>query len=190
MSLLSVLSIPDPVLKQVAQPIENITAEHVKLLKNMVETMYDDRGIGLAANQIGNLERLIVMDVPEGCWQYEDKNAETLQIIPGKSRDESRKPLMMINPEITWESEQQSRYEEGCLSVPGHYADVVRPASVRLKYIDENGQEQEMEADGLPSHCIQHEIDHLNGIVFIDHISALKRNMIIKKIKKEQKHIL
>eukprot|EP01092_Planopodium_desertum_P002320 TRINITY_DN13668_c0_g1_i1.p1 TRINITY_DN13668_c0_g1~~TRINITY_DN13668_c0_g1_i1.p1 ORF type:complete len:135 (+),score=39.91 TRINITY_DN13668_c0_g1_i1:1-405(+) len=129
--------------------------------------MYAAPGIGLAAPQIGVMKRLVVMDVSD------DK--------------EKPQPLKLVNPEIIWESEDTSVYQEGCLSIPEQYADVERPAEVGLRYLDENGKEHEIEADGLLATCIQHELDHLDGILFTDYLSALKRNMILKKVQKLQK---
>jgi peptide deformylase len=133
----------------------------------MLETMYDAPGIGLAAPQIGLTKRLIVIDVA--------------------GKDEEPQPLKIVNPEIVWSSDEESTYEEGCLSLPGHYADVTRPAAVRVKYLDETGAAQEIEADGLLATCLQHEIDHIDGVLFIDHLSALKRNMILRKMTKAKK---
>ena len=129
--------------------------------------MYAAPGIGLAAPQIGVMKRVVVMDVSD------DK--------------EKPQPLKLVNPEIIWESEDTSVYQEGCLSIPEQYADVERPAEVGLRYLDENGKEHEIEADGLLATCIQHELDHLDGILFTDYLSALKRNMILKKVQKLQK---
>ncbi|MFA7457007.1 MAG: peptide deformylase [Micavibrio sp.] len=164
-----ILIIPDPALKAVANKVENIDDSTRKQMDLMLETMYRAPGIGLAANQVGILNRVLVMDVA----QRED----------GEGRD----PVFMINPEIIWESEEPSTWEEGCLSIPGQYADVVRPLQVRVRYADYHGKEQEGLFEGLASHCVQHEIDHLNGVLFIDHISALKRNMIVKRVKKQQR---
>ena len=163
MALLPIIHVPDDVLRQTAQPVQEVTAATRKLLDDMAETMYDAPGIGLAANQVGSLERVIVMDC---------------------GPDDSPELWRMINPEIIWESDGTSTLEEGCLSIPGHNAEVVRPASVRARYIDIDGKPQEMEADGLLAACIQHEIDHLNGVLFIDHLSRLKKSMIWKKVLK------
>ena len=135
----------------------------------MVETMYSAPGIGLAAVQIGVLKRLIVIDI---------------------SKDDKKKnPLFLINPEITFRSKKTSTYEEGCLSLPGHFAEVERPAECHLNFLDYYGKKKDLKADGLLATCIQHEVDHLNGILFIDHISKLKRDMIIKKLKKSKKEL-
>jgi peptide deformylase len=131
--------------------------------------MYGAPGIGLAANQVGKLNRLFVMDV-----NY-------------RKNDQSRDATVLINPEIIWRSEEMSVMEEGCLSIPQQYADVERPRIVRVKYIDLNGQFQEMEGSDLTSHCLQHELDHLNGVLFVDYLSRLKRNMILRKVDKMKK---
>lgn len=166
MSLLPIIIVPDPVLKEVAQPIENITEAIQKQAADMIETMYNAPGIGLAANQVGMLNRLFVMDV-----NY-------------RKNDQSRDAVILINPEIIWRSEEMSVMEEGCLSIPQQYAEVERPKTVRVKYIDLKGQVQEMEGSDLTSHCLQHELDHLNGTLFIDYLSRLKRNMILRKVDK------
>ncbi len=165
-----IILLPDPVLKQKAQPIETITEEVKQQAADMIETMYAAPGIGLAANQIGMLNRIIVLDP-----HYRDDAA-------------SRSALVMINPEIVWESEEISTYEEGCLSIPQHYAEVERPLSVRVSYISLKGEREEWVGENLASHCVQHEIDHLNGVLFIDHLSRLKRSMIMRKIEKSAKN--
>lgn len=164
MSKLPILYIPDPILKQTANPIENINQDIKKLSADMIETMYEAPGIGLAANQVGVLQRIFVMDV-----DY-------------RKNENSRNAITMINPEIVWKSEEMSVMEEGCLSIPQQYAEVERPKSVRIKYIDLQGQVNEYIAEDLASHCVQHELDHLNGVLFIDYLSRLKRNMIVKKV--------
>jgi peptide deformylase len=133
----------------------------------MLETMYRAPGIGLAAPQIGVLQRIIVVDVAD--------------------KDEKPQPFAMANPEILWKSDETSVHNEGCLSLPDHYADVTRPKQVRLRYIDRDGEVRELDADNLLATCVQHEIDHLNGVLFIDHISLLKRNMILRKLQKAKK---
>lgn len=170
MSLRPIIIVPDPVLKQVATPIETITEDVKQQAYDMIETMYAAPGIGLAANQIAALNRIIVMD-PD--FRH-DKNRS-------QSKDNA---IVMINPEIIWQSEQISVMEEGCLSIPGQYAEVERPQSVRVKYINLNGEILEYVAEDLASHCVQHEIDHLNGVLFIDYLSRLKRNMILRKVEK------
>ncbi|MEH6475807.1 MAG: peptide deformylase [Sneathiella sp.] len=170
MALLSVIVAPDPRLKIISKPVAEVTDEIRELVADMFETMYDAPGIGLAAIQVGVQKRLLVLDVV------------------GKGQEgEDPEPMAIINPEITWVSDDDSVYEEGCLSIPTHYADVVRPAEIKLNYLDLDGEKQELSADGLLATCIQHEMDHLDGLLFVDHISALKRNMILRKLIKQKK---
>ena len=166
MTVLPILIAPHPTLKAKAKPVKEVTETIRTLLNDMLETMYDAPGIGLAANQIGSLERVLVMD------------------CGSRNEDEAPRPIKIINPEITGVSEELSTYEEGCLSIPEQYADVERPAAVRVKYLDEHGKRQEQVFTGLEATCVQHEIDHLDGILFVDHLSNLKRNMLMKKLKK------
>lgn len=171
MTKLAIRTVPDPVLREKALPVASVDADIVKLMDDMLETMYAD-GIGLAANQVGILKRVVVLDLSE-------------------SRDGSE-ALCMANPEILWKSEDSFTYNEGCLSVrPAPeddsrelFAQVTRPRSIRVAYLDKKGARQELEASDLLSTCIQHEIDHLNGVLFTDHLSALKRGMIMRKIEK------
>lgn len=169
MDKFEIIKIPDPVLKQVAKQIGTVDDALRAQMDRMLKTMYEAPGIGLAANQVGLLNRVIVMDIAQ------------------REEPETRKPIVMANPEIIWESDEPSLWEEGCLSIPGQYAEVQRPLEVRVRYLDYNGKQQESLFEGLGSHCVQHEIDHLNGVLFIDHLSSLKRNMILKKFKKAQK---
>ena len=160
---------PDPILRKKCEPLEKVDSDIRKLMQDMLETMYDAPGIGLAAVQIGILKRLIVIDI---------------------SKDEKKRdPLFLINPVILKTSKNTSTYEEGCLSLPGQFAEIERPAECLLKYIDLSGKEKELKAEGLLSTCIQHEVDHLNGILFIDYLSKLKKDMIIKKLVKHKKEI-
>jgi len=168
MAILPILVTPDPRLRLKAQPVETVDASILKLMRDMLETMYDDDGIGLAANQVGDARRVIVIDVAD------------------RGVDNAR-PYMMANPEIVRVSEETKKTMEGCLSVPGHYAPVIRPTRVVIKYINERNEACELEASELLAACVQHEIDHLDGILFVDHLSPLKRNMILKKVEKEQK---
>jgi len=169
---MTVYTVPAPVLRQKAKPVEKVDARVAKIMKDMLETMYAEDGVGLAANQVGLLERIIVVDVSH-------------------SRDGSE-ALMMANPELVWTSEDPFTYREGCLSVrpcstetsEELYANVTRPRSIRVRYLDLNGTACEIGAEELLSQCIQHEIDHLDGVLFVDHISALKRGMILRKIEK------
>ena len=160
----SILIHPDPRLKKLCDPVADITSDLGKLAEDMLETMYDAPGVGLAAPQIGVMKRLIVLDCEKG---------------PAPAR-----PLVMINPEVTWGSEDLSTYEEGCLSIPDQYADVSRPAQVRVRWTGLDGRAQEEQFDGLWATCVQHEIDHLNGKLFIDYLGPLKRQMITRKMEK------
>tara|TARA_Y100000287_G_C14140145_1_gene314287 strand:+ start:185 stop:694 length:510 start_codon:yes stop_codon:yes gene_type:complete len=165
MAIKPIQFVPDPVLRKSALPVENITDKTLQLLDDMAETMYDAPGIGLAGPQVGELKRLIVMDC---------------------SRDDEKSELwQMINPEVIELSEDNSTLEEGCLSIPGHTAEVSRPDWIKLRFTDIKGKEQQIKAEGLLAACVQHEIDHLNGILFIDHISKLKRDIIWRKVLKE-----
>ena len=156
--------LPDPVLRIVSKPIERVDAPLLKLADDMLETMYDAPGIGLAAIQVGEPLRMLVIDLAK--------------------EEEPPAPLLVINPQVLETSDDRSVYEEGCLSIPDYYAEVERPATVRVKYLDREGNAQEIHADGLLATCLQHEIDHLDGVLFIDHISKLKRDMVVKKFKK------
>ncbi len=167
MTIKPLIILPDPLLRQVSTSIERVDAELQKLTDDMLETMYEAPGIGLAAIQVGVPRRLLVIDVSK--------------------EGEDKQPLVFINPEIIKSSDERSVYEEGCLSIPDYYAEVERPAMVTVKSIDRDGKEQMTEADGLLATCLQHEIDHLNGVLFIDHISRLKREMVIKKFTKAAK---
>lgn len=172
MALLPITLIPDTVLREQAKPVAEVNDEIRQLLNDMLETMYHAPGIGLAANQIGRLDRVIVMDC-------NDKEATSPSPALG--------PYKMINPEIIWSSEEQKAYQEGCLSIPEALGEVERPSEVKLTYLDEQGVLQELHATGLLAICVQHEIDHLNGILFIDYLSKLKRDMIQRKVKKYRK---
>ncbi|MEM7651148.1 MAG: peptide deformylase [Pseudomonadota bacterium] len=167
--LYEIINIPDPVLKETAYAVERVDDSIQKQMDKMLDTMYAAPGIGLAANQVNLLNRVLVMDLSR------------------RDQDEDAAPICMANPEIIWESEEMSVMEEGCLSIPQQYAEIERPAMVRVKYLDYNGKEAELEASGLLSHCVQHEIDHLNGTLFIDYLSSLKRNMIVRKVEKMKK---
>ena len=172
MALRDILTVPNPVLKQVSKNVDGVDDALRALMDDMLETMYDAPGIGLAAIQVGEPVRVIVMDLqekPEGA----PPEAEGV-----------KNPRYFVNPEIVWRSEELAPYEEGCLSVPEIYDEVLRPAKVRLKYLDYNGKEVEEEAEGLYATCIQHEMDHLNGVLFIDHLSKLKRDRAVSKVKK------
>lgn len=165
MSIRPILIHPDPRLKKVADAVETVTPELKGLAEDMLETMYDAPGIGLAAPQIGILKRLIVLD----CVKEEDAKPE---------------PMVMFNPEVVWESEALNTYEEGCLSIPDQYGEVERPAEVGVKWIDIEGEAREAKFDALWATCVQHEIDHLNGKLFIDYLKPLRRQMITRKMQK------
>lgn len=168
MSLRSILIHPDPRLKKVAEPIARITPEIETLAADMLATMYEAPGIGLAAPQIGIGARIFVMDATR------DPDAEPA-------------PVVMVNPQITWTSEGLNTYDEGCLSIPDQYAEVTRPAELRMEWLGLDGKTQTREFDGLWATCAQHELDHLDGILFIDHLSAIKRQMITRKMVKYKK---
>jgi peptide deformylase len=167
MAIRPIVTLPDARLRLKSEPVEAITDEIRALAEDMLATMYDAPGIGLAAIQIGVPKRVVTIDL-------------------GKTEEE-RNPLVLINPEVTWASEETRTYQEGCLSIPEYYEEVLRPERVRLRYTDLRGETVETEADGLFATCLQHEIDHLNGILFIDHISRLKRERVLKKFSKAAK---
>lgn len=164
MALRRIITLPDPKLRLVSAPLERVDDALRKLMDDMVETMHDAPGIGLAAIQIAEPIRLVVIDLAK--------------------KDEPPQPQYFINPEVVWSSEERSVYEEGCLSIPDYYEEVERPASVRARFLDRDGKSQEMLAEGLLATALQHEIDHLNGVLFIDYISKLKRDRVIKKFAK------
>ena len=167
MAVLPILTLPDPVLRKKAKPVERIDAELRRLMDDMLATMYDAPGIGLAALQVGVLRRLIVMD---------------------PAKDEAPKsPLVMVNPEILDRSEEMRTHEEGCLSIPDFTAEIERPARTRVSYIDREGKKREAELEGIWSTLVQHEIDHLNGVLFIDYLSRLKRDMVVRKFTKQKR---
>jgi peptide deformylase len=167
MAVLPILTLPDPVLRKKAKPVERIDAELRRLMDDMLATMYDAPGIGLAAPQVGVLRRLVVMD---------------------PAKDEAPKyPLVMINPEILERSEEMRTHEEGCLSIPDFTAEIERPARTRVSYIDREGKKREAELEGIWSTLVQHEIDHLNGVLFIDYLSRLKRDMVVRKFTKQKR---
>tara|TARA_R110002126_G_scaffold281712_1_gene429662 strand:- start:24583 stop:25116 length:534 start_codon:yes stop_codon:yes gene_type:complete len=164
MSIKPLILLPDPVLRRQSDPIERVDDAVLALADDMLETMYDAPGIGLAAVQVGIPRRLLVVDCSR--------------------EDEDQAPMVFINPQVVASSDERSTYEEGCLSIPDYYAEVERPMQVTVDYVDRLGKQQQIEADGLLATCLQHEIDHLNGILFIDHISKLKRDMVVKKFTK------
>ena len=160
---------PDPILRKQSEKIEKVDNSLRKLLDEMLEIMYEAPGVGLAAVQVGILKRVIVIDISKA--------------------DEKKNPIFLINPEITFKSKNTSVHEEGCLSLPGHFAEIERPAECHVDYLDYSGNQKKIKADGLLATCIQHEVDHLNGILFIDYLSKLKKDMIIKKLVKHKKEL-
>ena len=169
MALRQILTEPNRILRQKSSPVESVDQNIKNLMDDMLETMYAAPGIGLAAIQVGIPKRVIVLDI--------------------EHKEGKKKPIFLINPEIIQKSSDKTTYEEGCLSVPGQFAEINRPAKCHLKYLDYNGQPQEIKTEGMLATCIQHEIDHLEGILFIDYLSNLKKSMIIKKLSKQKKAI-
>ena len=167
MAVREILILPDKRLRQVEEPVKKIDAGIRKLIDDMFETMYEAPGIGLAATQVGVKKRVFTIDLAK--------------------KEEPKNPQVFINPQIVWFSHEKSTHEEGCLSIPEFYSEVERPAQVKVKYLDLEGEPREVEANGLLATCLQHEIDHLNGILFIDHISKLKRDRVVKKFAKAAK---
>jgi len=198
MPVLDIVNLPDPMLRRVSAPLEGLDERHQKLIDAMFETMYEAPGIGLAGIQVAFPHRLLVMDCGDpkdeeertaelAAWQEAVEEAEAKGEEPPErpERKPTKKlPHVLINPKIVAESNEASTYEEGCLSIPDYFADVERPASVTIEYADRHGKPQVMKADGVLATCAQHEIDHLDGKLFIDHISALKRNMVVKRFTK------
>jgi peptide deformylase len=167
MAVREIIKLPDKRLRLVSEPVKRIDADIRKLIDDLFETMYDAPGIGLAAIQIGVPKRVITMDLSK--------------------KEDNHEPQVLINPEIVWTSDETGKYEEGCLSIPEYYEEVERPAAVKVKYLDRDGKAREIEGKGLLATCLQHEIDHINGVLFIDHLSKLKRDRVIKKFAKAAK---
>ncbi len=165
-----ILTIPDPILRKISQPVNKVDKEIKNLMDDMLETMYGAPGIGLAAVQIGILKRVIVIDLSK--------------------ENEKKNPIFIVNPEIIFKSDDLVSYEEGCLSIPNHFAEIKRPNTCKIKFLNYEGEQKELKADGLLATCIQHEIDHINGVLFIDYLSKLKKDLIIKKVKKQKKEII
>ncbi len=178
MALLEIVTLPDNILRQISAPVTGVDNSIRKLMDDMLETMYDAPGIGLAAIQIAVAKRVIVVDVAK---REQGEGDDPEEVV------EKKNPIFLVNPEIIRVSDEKSVYEEGCLSIPDFYAEVERPARVKVGYLDRMGARQELEAEGLLATCLQHEIDHLNGVLFIDHISRLKRERVVKKFIKEAK---
>src|SRR6201996_8300007 len=173
MAIPPIIEIPDPRLRQISKPVETFDAELQTLIDDMFETMYDAPGIGLAAIQVGGPLRLLVIDLQENAEDSDE---------PGP-----RNPRVFINPEFSDPSEELRVYTEGCLSIPDQYADFERPDTIRAKWLDREGKPHDELLDGLLATCLQHEVDHLNGIVFTDHLSRMKRDMLLKKLEKQRK---
>jgi len=169
MTVKKILTEPDPFLRQKSQTVEKVDDDMRQLMDDMLDTMYNAQGIGLAAIQIGAPKRVIVIDLSK---EKEKKN-----------------PLYFVNPEIVWSSKEDATYEEGCLSVPGQFAEIDRPDKCHVKYLDYDGNKRELKAEGLLATCIQHETDHLEGILFIDYLSKLKKSLIAKKLSKQKKEL-
>lgn len=165
MPLLDILQPPHPTLKRPAAPVDKVDDALIRLMDDMLATMYEAPGIGLAAPQVDVAKRLVVIDLSE----------------------EKDQPIRLINPQLTWRAAETDVAEEGCLSLPGQFAEVVRPVAVKVRYLDEHETEREIEAEGLLARCLQHEIDHLDGILFVDHLSALKRNIILRRLAKRRR---
>ena len=179
MALRQILTEPNKILRQKSLLVEKVDQDLQKLMDDMLETMYAAPGIGLAAIQVGVPKRVIVLDIG---WREKSESQND-------KREERRNPMYFVNPEIIEKSLNNSTYEEGCLSVPGQFAEIDRPDKCHVKYLDYYGQPQEIKAEGMLATCIQHEIDHLEGILFIDYLSKLKKSMIVKKLSKHQKEI-
>jgi len=169
MTIRKILIEPDPLLRKISVSVEKVDSKIQQIMDDMLETMYDAPGIGLAAIQIGIPKRIIVIDLAK--------------------EGEKKNPLFIVNPQIVFKSDNEATYEEGCLSIPGQFAKIQRPEKCTIKFLDYEGKEKEIKTEGLLATCIQHEIDHLNGILFIDYLSKLKKTMIIKKLSKQKKSL-
>jgi len=169
MAVREIIKLPDKRLRLVCEPVKHVDAGIRKLIDDMFETMYKAPGIGLAAIQIGIAKRVITMDLSK--------------------KEDNHEPQVFINPELVWTSDETAKYEEGCLSIPDYYEEVERPKEIKVKYLDRDGKSREIDAKGLLATCLQHEIDHINGVLFIDHLSKLKRDRVIKKFAKAAKKV-
>jgi len=167
MATLEIILAPDPRLKAKAKPVKTVDDDVRKLMDDMLETMHSAQGIGLASTQVGDPRCVIVVDI--------------------SGPDEDPAPIRMANPELVWTSDEERSHEEGCLSLPEQYAEVVRPEFIRVRYLDETGETRDLETEGMLAACIQHEMDHLDGVLFVDHISSLKRGIILRKLTKAKK---
>jgi peptide deformylase len=182
MTIRKILIEPNKILREKSLRIESVNKDIQQLMKDMLETLYAAPGIGLAAIQVGVAKRVIVMDISRS---RNDIGSDKDDINKNEDK-KSKNPMYFVNPEIIWKSEDKFTYEEGCLSLPNQFAEIDRPKQCHVKYLDYNGDPQELKAEGLLATCIQHEIDHLEGILFIDHLSKLKKSMIIKKLSKQK----
>jgi peptide deformylase len=199
MTIRPIIEVPDKRLRTISKPVDAVTDEMRVLMDDMLETMYDAKGIGLAAIQVGVAQRIIVMDLSPSLEDVETTTEDEASADDFDNESASKQdrydlssyahegPRYFVNPEIVWASEETNNYQEGCLSVPGFYDDVARPAQCRIKFLDYDGKAQEIDCDGLLATCIQHEMDHLNGIVFLDHLSRLKRDRVLKKLRKAER---
>ena len=167
MAMLSIITVPDKRLKRLSSHVEKVDDRIRGLMDDMLETMYAAPGVGLSAIQVDVPKRVVVVDAAKG--------------------DEPKQPICMVNPEIVWSSEELVVYDEGCLSLPEQYAEILRPEQVKVRFLDYHGQTQVVHSEALQARCIQHELDHLEGILFVDHLSAVKRNMIIRKLSKQKR---
>jgi len=184
MAVRKIVTLPHAILRQTSAPVQAVTDETRALMDDMLETMYAAHGIGLAAVQVGVLQRVIVMDLD---WRADDEEdgGEAGEKPSAQLPTASPNPRYFVNPELVWQSEDTATYAEGCLSIPGYFEEVVRPARCRVRYQDYHGAVQEEDCSGLLATCIQHEVDHLNGVLFLDHLSRLKRDYILKKMRKQ-----
>lgn len=185
MAIRKIIEVPDKRLKTISKPVAEVTDATRALMDDMLESMYAAVGIGLAAIQIGVPERVVVMDLKGKSEPGTDEEDAADDAVDDPLANEG--PRYFVNPEVVWTSEETNNYQEGCLSVPSFYDDVERPAQCRVRFLDYDGKPQEIDCDGLLATCIQHEIDHLNGIVFLDHLSRLKRQMVLKKMRKAER---
>ena len=185
MAIRKIIEVPDKRLKTISKPVAEVTDATRALMDDMLESMYAAVGIGLAAIQIGVPERVVVMDLKGKSEPGTEEEGAADDSVDDPLANEG--PRYFVNPEVVWTSEETNNYQEGCLSVPSFYDDVERPAQCRVRFLDYDGKPQEIDCDGLLATCIQPEIDHLNGIVFLDHLSRLKRQMVLKKMRKAER---
>lgn len=187
--ILPIVLSPDPILNKVSQPIAEVDDQLRKFMDDMLATMYNARGIGLAAVQVGELKRVLTMDtsyeIDESHLDCSDRSC-----CPGEVKIKGENPIFMVNPEIVEKSQELYTYKEGCLSFPESFSDVKRPKKVKVAFLDYNGNKQDLEFEGILAVCVQHEIDHLDGVTFVDHISRMKREIILKKVAKKKKEMI